>query len=632
MRKIASAFIFTLIFATISLAQVQPESCRKVVSFQQLSTTRIDSDIVSDPTIQAKALIQLIENNYGPLVMKPNSVGVDWNQMKQDLLNQVLKAESTNELHFIFNSFLARFNDGHISNPIPSTLSMHIPLDFVAIEGKILVAGHDPALFPKSQRIPNKGDEIIKINGEPITEFQKKFSAWNSSGNNQVNLATFAMGLTRWSEQSGIPVSQFKSNELTLTIETPHSETYEIKVSFKKVGLGIIGRDIDLKDPAPVVVNADQSAKSDELNQILGLKKHNTGTIKILESVDKMFKVLKEDTILNSSPASKNSSRMVIGQPTPFFKLPEDFKPIKFPFFGATKNMLGGDVLMAGTFQRNGKTIGFLRIGSYSISNFLAMEISIRRIIGQLNALTDTLIIDQTNNPGGYVIFADLMIKSLVGQFDESRHIKFAVKPTQDFLRQYAETIQEIRRNTDGKLTNEQVLSFTTRLEAEYKKIYQAYIEGKNLSDPVSMLVFTEYIAITIGDQLLASPIARYAAKKLLGEHVLTPQVFKGKKMLLCNELCFSGGDAFPAMFQDYQLGETYGLTTAGAGGTVIPFQLNGFIPLQGSITNSLMVRHSGALVENYGVTPKNYLSIRREDVANNYSNYFEHVLKQMGL
>lgn len=632
MKQLVSAlFLFLSFLGNTSIAETGAKSCRSVVSFHDIRDVSIHSDITSDPVVQAKALIQMIENTYGPLAMLEGSKGLNWNQLKSELVDQVSKAESTNDLHFIFNRFLSLFNDGHVSNPIPSSLSKEIPVDFVAAEGKIFIAGHNADSYPKTQRAPQKGDELIKINQIPVLEYQNKFLAWNSSGNTQVNLGTYAMGLTRWSERNGIPVSGLNMKDLTLTLETPQGQTYEVTVPFYKRGLGIIGRDIDLKDPAPMVMNAEQQSANNELSLILGLNKNNSGTLNVLNSVHSMFKTSVDTAAFNNTPVSKNSSRMVIGQPTPFFKLPDDFKPLKFPLFGASKALLGGDVMMAGTFQRNGKTIGFLRIGSYSISNFLAMEISIRRIIGELNQLTDTLIIDQTNNPGGYVIFADLLIRSLAGKLDESKHIKFAVKPTQDFLRQYAETIQEIKRNTDAKLTQVQVDSFVQRLEVEYKKIYQAYTEGKNLSEPVSMLVFSEYFAITLGDQLLTNPVARFAAKKLLGEHVLTPQVFKGKKELLCNELCWSGGDAFPAMFQDYQLGKIYGLTTAGAGGTVIPFQLNGFIPLQGSITNSLMVRYQGALVEHYGVKSDQYLSIRRQDVIDGYTNFFDHVLKVMG-
>ena len=634
MKKLIVTSLVLSLFTSLTLAQTEPLDCRKVVkvvNFQELSKIKFESTIVSDATVQAKALIQLYENNYGPLLLKPFTTGLDWNKMKTELLDQVAKAESTNDLHFIFHDFQARFDDGHVSNPIPSSLSMRLPLDFIAVEKKILIAGLNPSLYPKDQRAPKKGDEIIEINGKPIAEFQNKFLAWKASGNEQANLAIFALSLTRWSERGGIPVSTLNMDSLNLKLQTIEGEFYEVRVPFKKEGLGIIGRDIDLKDPAPPVVEAKDDVKINELERVLGLNKNSAGTKKILNSVHTMFKAHKNDTVMNSKPVSADSARMVMGEPTPFFKLPADFKPISFPLLGMTKEMLGGDVLMGGTFKRNGKTIGFLRIGSYSISNFMMMELSIRRMIGQLNKLTDTLIIDQTNNPGGYVIFADLLIRSLAGKLDESKHMKFAVKPTQEFLRQYAGTIQEIKKNEDGKLTDEQVQSFSSRLEVEYKKIYQAYIEGRNLSDPVSMVVFSEYFAIVLGDQLLSDPVTRFAAKTLLGEEVLTPQVFEGSKNAMCSQLCFSGGDAFIALFQDYNLGRTYGLTTGAAGGTVVSYQLNGLIPLEGTITNSLMVRKNGAFVENYGVTPQYYLSIQRNDVVNNYADFFERALKTMG-
>ncbi|MFN9068195.1 MAG: hypothetical protein ACK5V3_13265, partial [Bdellovibrionales bacterium] len=527
--------------------------CAEAVKFDEIYSIPINSEMTTDAVIQAKALIQMIENHYGPLTMKKFSIGLNWERAKSDLLSQVKKAESTNDLYYIFHDFMAKFDDAHVSQLIPSTLTWSIPIDFVVIEGQLLFAGAHKD-FPKELRKPVLGDKIIGINGKSVSQFQKTFPTWNMAGNKITNLSLFAMQLSNWSESRGLPLSNLNWEGLNFDLVTKSGEKYSLPLKFKKEGIGLIGRDIDLKDPAPPVVQPEV-IKSSPLLQSVGIKKtHLVGTQKILTAITKMFQLTWNGHVhLNAKGSSEDSARMQLGSPTPFFKFPSDFTPIKFPLFGFTKNLIGGDSLMAGTFKRNGKTIGLLRIGSYSITNFMAMELAIRRIIGQLNKLKiDTLIIDQTNNPGGYVIFADLLLRSLVGKFDESKHMKFAVKPTQGFLRQYIETRNEIKKNEDGKLTPQQVEEFVARIDIEYNKIYKAFIEGRNLSEPISMLPFSDYFALVLGDHLIEGKITSWLAKKFLGEEVLKPQVFTGEKKLICNELCFSGGDAFPAMVQDY--------------------------------------------------------------------------------
>ncbi len=100
----------------------------------------------------------------------------------------------------------------------------------------------------------------------------------------------------------------------------------------------------------------------------------------------------------------------------------------------------------------------------------------------------------------------------------------------------------------------------------------------------------------------------------------------------MINELDFSGGDATPAVFQDYERGLLIGTQantqTGGAGGTVENFAIRGAHEVNLALTTSLMVRHRGALVENYGVKADHNVPITRDDIANGYAGYFERLLQ----
>jgi C-terminal processing protease CtpA/Prc len=101
---------------------------------------------------------------------------------------------------------------------------------------------------------------------------------------------------------------------------------------------------------------------------------------------------------------------------------------------------------------------------------------------------------------------------------------------------------------------------------------------------------------------------------------------------MMIDELDFSGGDATPAILQDYGRVKLVGVNTAGAGGTVEQFSSKGMFPVSYSLTTSLMVRPGGRLVENYGVKPDIEFELTAEDVADGFSSSFERMLDKLGI
>lgn len=615
--------------------------CSQIFS-DQVSAVKINdllgrgetSKLTENFKLQLSTLFQTIENYYGPLELKASTTSLNWRQFKADALKKAGQLKNTNEQYYFIAEVLARMNDGHVSSVLPSSLVYRLPLQLVAAEGKY----YSNAVFqtyPTHLRSPKKGDEVLSIDGLSPAEFQRKYAVWNASGNTQTNQAMFGMTFGFWSEAGGLPLSKITQNGVKMKFKSrENGEIYEIELPFRKQGVGLIGKEFDKSAAAPDIVSGALPGRNDQSTALQDMPK----TSSIFSGFHQLLRAQKPAPHMTNDPVktSPENSPLRLGEVTPFFKLPEGFKKIELPEVMAKdpvlSRLLPEGELLAGTFSHQGKTVGFLRVPSYAPKELAPTVRKLRYLIAELERQTDYLVIDQTNNPGGMVIYSDMLVKSLTGKLDEASHMRFSVKPTQKFLRQYADLRSQIARNEDGAFTKAELETLLPRVDREYQKIYAAFESGKSLSEPVSMLVMSEifeaaYIrelsqklpnGLTIGDLM----------KTLLGGvDIARNQVYTKKVYMMINELDFSGGDATPAILQDYGRARLIGTRTAGAGGTVENFSFRGQQELRVNLTTSLMVRKDGRLVENYGVHPDIPLPLKGTDVADGYSTYFDRVL-----
>jgi hypothetical protein len=612
------------------------------VSSAQVNTSKLDEKL----ELEFKSILETIENNYGPIRLKQMTVGLDWDQARAQYMQELKQVRNTTEYFNLVARVFGSLQDAHVSVELPSSLVLKYPFDFIYAEGKTLVATTPKKMKDCSVAV---GDELLAINNKSPADLRAELARFRGMGNENSDNAYLTSMLGQMSEKRGVPVRLFDAPIETFSFKKASDGTaITCLMDLKPTGVSFVDRafhEQQVPTPKPSSKSLSQ-AWEQQLNQLAASEKISSTELNQLKRLNHILALSHKLVNLASNNSSMelagnlefNGKKIVLGDKKPFFKLPKNFRRIKPN--GLFAGMLDSANFFAGTFKRDDKTIGFLRIPSYMPENPLFMLFSIRYYIEKLEKKSDMLIIDQTNNPGGMVAFSDMIISHLVAKKDDQIHMGFKARPTQDFLRTFLELKNSIETesNTSSYLNQ----TYLPKLDKEFQKVYQAYVNGDELSEPVSLRVISDYM-----EDMLSSLLRKAETNKItfLGRLVEAVTIFKGvnlsKKIVYSkpiymwiNELDFSGGDATPAVLQDYGRVTLVGTNTAGAGGSVNEYEQGVLHKFKFNLTTSLMYRpaNENPYVENYGVNPDIDFAMTALDVRDQYTSIFERFLTRIGL
>lgn len=592
--------------------------------------------------LEFKSILETIENNYGPLRLKKMTVGLDWDKSKAEYLQSLKSVKNTTQYFALISKVFGDLKDAHVSINLPSTLSLTYPFQFIYAEDKTLIGaiGEDV-----KDCTAGPGDELIAINNKSPEELREILARYEGMGNNLADKSYLTLRLSSISEARGFPVALFDAPMESFTFKTEKTgAVIECLMDIKPKGVGIVERGFHGGEgviSAPSVASSfekelESISKDVKIPQadIAKLKKYNEIVLKLDQLINLRFN--KNEKFFISG--KEKGKRIELGDKKPFFKLPKNFKRIR-PI-GLLSGILNSSNFYAGTFKRNGKTIGYLRIPSYMPESPIFMLFSIRYYIQKLEKKSDLLIIDQTNNPGGMVAFSDMIVSNLVRKVDDEVHMGFRVRPTQNFLRTFL-TLKESIQN-DKEIKQYFKDKYLPKIDQEFKKVYDAYISGAELSEPISLRLISDFLEDALSDILRNVETGKITTLGSIVEGItflkdvdLSKRIPYSKPIFMwINELDFSGGDATPAVLQDYKRVTLVGTNTAGAGGSVEPFQQSVLHPISFNLTTSLMFRpnHTNQYVENYGVAPDIEFDKTIEDVRDGYSTLFEKFLQKINL
>jgi len=263
-----------------------------------------------------------------------------------------------------------------------------------------------------------------------------------------------------------------------------------------------------------------------------------------------------------------------------------------------------------------GRKIGYLRIATYSPEEDTAAE-DFQRLINQMERETHALVIDQINNPGGYVTHLYGLLSMLTDRPLYVPSQTFYVTP--DFAKTsvlVARALEEIFvMGTEQDI--EEILGFESfgfpLLPEHYADVYDFF-----------KMVGDEWAA---GNRVLPS-IYLYGISKI-------PPHPKGRYskpiVVLINEQDYSSADFFPAILQDNKRATLFGVKTAGAGGAIGVNALNSpYGVVAFSSTFSLAHRLDGQVIEDLGVTPDVVHELTVNDIQYNFVDYRRDLMKTL--
>lgn len=642
---------------------------------------------------EARMLVDAVETGYGPLLLKEKTVGLNWEDRKTRFLSDVERSQSAREVYAAILRLFAALKDAHVHVSIPSSYAIKFPLQFMAVDSKILLNYEALDGLAKTQCPLAAGDELVGIENHFVDSIFDGMGQVLHVGNIRSTRALQAYNLSSWTEANGLSNFARKTDLGHLVAKftfrsKPTQSTFDCVLEGAATGTPLVSFPLNsaLTDEEafkaarvemqrlieatrdPLKKNKSELASIDTLPLSI-LDKKNLGlALKTMQLQNKLFALsnarLFDEADVDESlfPAGEQTGvKVKLGQEKPFFKLPRHFRRIGG--FGAGLPVIGTPFIhaagfYAGVFKHGGKRIGFLRIPSYMPSGTLKLllsDFSLRALLAKLEARSDVLIIDQTHNPGGAVVLSDWLVGALVGDYDMSKHMKFAVRPRGEWLSTFSELTLQLKQIEDKENLAGQDLAespkksdiylknhYLAEVQAQYEKAFAAFARGDYLSEPLSEVSISAYLRDVIdavfrklykhGRLTIAGGVTE-ALFPLHGMQALRRgQVYTKPVYMLIDELDFSGGDATPAVLQDYGRVTLVGVNTAGAGGTVEEFKSEGALPVSYRLTTSLMIRPGGRTVENTGVHPDVAFELTEDDVASGFVNVLPRLLEKLGL
>ncbi len=262
-----------------------------------------------------------------------------------------------------------------------------------------------------------------------------------------------------------------------------------------------------------------------------------------------------------------------------------------------------------------GKFIGYIRIPSYTPENLDNALAEFLALIQIFNTETDALVIDQVNNPGGYLLYVYALASMLTDKPMSVPKHRIMLTQSDIFL---AHTFIDVLKDIESD-------------EAAVEAFEMPFLQGMSV-DYQFVQSLTNHFEFIINEWDVGNRLTQPCYFHGIGPLQPHKEANYTKPILvLVNSLDFSGGDFFPAILQDNKRAKIFGTRTAGAGGVLeeISFpNLRGIASIQ--YTASIAERDGEFLIENRGVTPDIPYKVSAYDLQNDYAEYIREVVKAL--
>ena len=530
--------------------------------------------LADDVLGELNAMKSVYHTEYAPAAWKKRYASYDLNTEYVKAVSAVQSKSpiSLKDSREILKNFIYAMKDYHTSISFVSTESASLPLTVHGSGDQFFIVFIDRTKLSEESFPFHVGDELVTFGGVPTAQAVAEVQAQIPENVPATDKAIAEMKLTARSAARGLAVP---SGAVTLGIKAKNSNT----VSNTQL--------IWEYTPEEINVRGDLQDMSGELSLSTGQRPSLFSPMMSVDLVDAA------DTAVENpySLGARRSFMPALG--TKIWESDDSNSYDAYIYMNADKKM-----------------IGYVRIPGYVVPDYKKAVADFAKIITRFEASTDSMVIDQVNNPGGSVFYMYALLSMLTDQplMTPLHRMAITQADVAEAL-QMIKKLQAVKNEDDAKkaLPNDELsgmpasyemVQFTLSFARFFVSEWNA---GHKLTSPY-----------WIGGVNHINPAKEHYTKPIL---------------LLTNHLDFSGGDFFPTTLQDNKRVTILGSRTAGAGGYVTDTKVPNNIGVDTfRITQSIAERVSGNPIENLGVTPDIVYEMTASDFQANYSPYVKAV------
>jgi hypothetical protein len=570
-----------------------------VLLFLLFSTTWTiaDDDCEKSKMIgELESIKNIFDFQYAPKAWKKEIFGWDLDEAIEKAKQQVMSTNpiTVKDFQLIVRNFFRSTRDYHVNVMFISTESAFLPIEIKGANGRYFITHVNHKLLSPDEYPIQAGDEVILFDDQPIDEvvYDLQMSEFGTKNIGTDRSLTERM-LTNRSGMAGHEVPRGAVAIQIKSAETQALKTYQLIWTYK---------------PERITNHSLAAATKASLQKkpqgVERMKQFNKPWMTPYYKPDSN-KLLKQ--ILSGSQEDEEEEEEEDDE-TPFsLAAKQSFVPSLGRIWWSNDK----DYWNAYIFETpKRQLVGYLRIPTYNDLEGASLD-ELKGIIEIFEERTDALIIDQVNNPGGYVLYMYAVASLLTDQSLQTPKHRLAI--THEDVFNAVSNIPQLENLTSDKAA---------------KKVIGMDICGYPVSYQFAQH-WLEYCRF-ISDQW--NKDKKFSdAYHFFGVDHINPnsKVHYTKPLLvLINELSFSCADFLPAILQDNFRATIMGTQTSGAGGCVLRNTFKSRFGIAGfSITGSIAQRTDNRHIENLGITPDISYELTEEDYQQGYQGYKSAVL-----
>jgi len=524
---------------------------------------------VQQKLIDFQTLVSLYAKQYAPYEWKRDTQGFDLYNVAP-WVDRIRKTTDDLDYLQILGEYVAGLNDIHALYGARSTFTADLHLYTDIYDGRVLIEQIDRFYLPTSRFPFEVGDEVIQFDGRPVMEVVRELARTRKFANERSTMR-FAADLLVYRPQFFLPLAPRLGETASLLIRRADGSEATHTIRWHKTGYPVTNL-----GPVPNVPFMADAPDNRPRPEFEATESEEPQPKPLAMNKARRLRARLENNVAPGALRHLTG----FGSRAPVFRLPENF----VQRLGRNR----ADYFYSGTYESEGKRIGYIRISDFLPVDFSLLSVPLRQWateIAYLKANTDGLVVDVMRNPGGYGCYA----AELMGYLTTKPYFTFGneIRPTLEWVQSFYETAQ---LTVDDGLEPWEVIM----LQGAYRDVLSAFQENRGRTGPVPLCAAS----------LEVSPAQ---------DRLFQPLGYDKPILLLVDEFSTSAGDIFAAMAQDNGIAKLYGFRTAGAGGATIESPAGFYSEGTAATTVALLTRARAytapgypatSYIENIGVHP----------------------------